>query len=128
MSTLILTTKLYIPTPPPNVVPRPHLITRLNAASEPASVVLRAQGTASAEGLRQTLLPPVPKGSPPPASGSDSERLREAVAKTPAALASAPLTLKRQAILQRMDALGFKEFEDMEVYLEMRWSAHASVD
>ena len=24
--------------------------------------------------------------------------------------------------------LGFKEFEDMEVYLEMRWSAHASVD
>src|SRR5437868_12055393 len=30
MSTLILSTKLYIPPPPPKVVPRPRLIERLN--------------------------------------------------------------------------------------------------
>src|SRR5690349_8939011 len=31
MSTLILTTKLYIPPPPPQVVLRPRLVARLNA-------------------------------------------------------------------------------------------------
>jgi len=31
MTTLLLTTKLYIPPPRPNLVPRPRLIERLNA-------------------------------------------------------------------------------------------------
>src|SRR6478609_3680393 len=31
MSTPILTTKLYVPPPPPTVVPRPRLLARLNA-------------------------------------------------------------------------------------------------